>query len=45
MSSRNKTLYLEKLTVSFDGFKALNELDPADRSRGVALHYRTERRR
>src|SRR5579863_8163620 len=26
MSSRNKTLYLEKLTVSFDGFKALNEL-------------------
>ena len=26
MSVRNKTLYLEKLTVSFDGFKALNEL-------------------
>ena len=26
MSSRNKTLYLDKLTVRFDGFKALNEL-------------------
>jgi urea transport system ATP-binding protein len=26
MSVRDKTLYLEKLTVSFDGFKALNEL-------------------
>ncbi len=26
MSARDKTLYLEKLTVSFDGFKALNEL-------------------
>src|SRR5438093_4863002 len=26
MSVRGKTLYLEKLTVSFDGFKALNEL-------------------
>ncbi len=26
MSGRNKTLYLDKLTVSFDGFKALNEL-------------------
>src|SRR5579863_3203157 len=26
MSVSGKTLYLEKLTVSFDGFKALNEL-------------------
>ena len=26
MSVRGKTLYLENLTVSFDGFKALNEL-------------------
>src|SRR5205814_7801873 len=26
MSVRGKTLYLEKLTVSFDGFKALNGL-------------------
>jgi urea transport system ATP-binding protein len=26
MSARDKTLYLEKLTVSFDGFKALNDL-------------------
>jgi urea transport system ATP-binding protein len=26
MSVRGKTLYLERLTVSFDGFKALNEL-------------------
>src|SRR5271156_117656 len=26
MSVRGKTLYLEQLTVSFDGFKALNEL-------------------
>jgi urea transport system ATP-binding protein len=26
MSRRNKRLYLEKVTVSFDGFKALNEL-------------------
>jgi len=26
MSARDKTLYLDKLTVSFDGFKALNEL-------------------
>src|SRR5947207_8569441 len=26
MTIRDKTLYLEKLTVSFDGFKALNEL-------------------
>ena len=26
MSVRGKTLHLEKLTVSFDGFKALNEL-------------------
>jgi urea transport system ATP-binding protein len=26
MSVRDKTLYLERLTVSFDGFKALNEL-------------------
>src|SRR5258706_8870253 len=26
MSVRNKILYLEKLTVSFDGFKALDEL-------------------
>src|SRR5205814_837019 len=26
MPVRDKTLYLEKLTVSFDGFKALNEL-------------------
>ncbi len=26
MSVQGKTLYLEKLTVSFDGFKALNEL-------------------
>ena len=26
MSAHDKTLYLEKLTVSFDGFKALNEL-------------------
>src|SRR5271167_2891620 len=26
MSIRDKTLYLEKLTVSFDGFKALNDL-------------------
>jgi urea transport system ATP-binding protein len=26
MSVRDKTLYVEKLTVSFDGFKALNEL-------------------
>jgi len=26
MAIRDKTLYLEKLTVSFDGFKALNEL-------------------
>jgi urea transport system ATP-binding protein len=26
MTTRNKRLYLEKVTVSFDGFKALNEL-------------------
>src|SRR6185295_1426827 len=26
MSARDKRLYLEKLTVSFDGFKALNQL-------------------
>ncbi len=26
MSAHDKTLYIEKLTVSFDGFKALNEL-------------------
>ena len=26
MSAHDKTLYLDKLTVSFDGFKALNEL-------------------
>src|ERR1700685_3725299 len=26
MSARDKTLYLDQLTVSFDGFKALNEL-------------------
>src|SRR6266581_1844679 len=26
MSIRDKVLYLDKLTVSFDGFKALNEL-------------------
>jgi urea transport system ATP-binding protein len=26
MSARGKTLYLEKVTVTFDGFKALNEL-------------------
>src|SRR6187399_316288 len=26
VSARNKRLYLEKVTVSFDGFKALNEL-------------------
>ena len=26
MSVRDKRLYLEDLTVSFDGFKALNEL-------------------
>src|SRR6266536_5469160 len=26
MTIRDKTLYLEKVTVSFDGFKALNEL-------------------
>ena len=26
MSARGKTLHLEQLTVSFDGFKALNEL-------------------
>src|ERR1700742_1777459 len=26
MSARNKRLYLEELTVSFDGFKALNSL-------------------
>src|SRR5215468_2195481 len=26
MKSRHKRLYLEKVTVSFDGFKALNEL-------------------
>ncbi len=26
MSVRDKTLYIERLTVSFDGFKALNEL-------------------
>src|SRR6187549_4218682 len=26
MSVRDKVLYLEKVTVSFDGFKALNEL-------------------
>ena len=26
MNNRDKTLYLEKVTVSFDGFKALNEL-------------------
>ena len=26
MSARDKRLYLENLTVSFDGFKALNEL-------------------
>jgi urea transport system ATP-binding protein len=26
MSAHDKTLHLDKLTVSFDGFKALNEL-------------------
>ncbi len=26
MSIRDKVLYLDKLTVSFDGFKALNDL-------------------
>src|SRR5271169_2733177 len=26
MSAHDKTLYLDKLTVSFDGFRALNEL-------------------
>ncbi len=41
----NKRLYLEDVTVSFDGFKALNELSLLRRSRGVALHHRAERRR
>ena len=44
MSVRDKTLYLEQLTVSFDGFKALNELTLQIEPGGAALHHRTERR-
>ncbi len=42
MSARDKILHLEHLTVSFDGFKALNDLTLTDRSRRAALHHRTE---
>ena len=45
MSVRDKKLYLEDLTVSFDGFKALNEPDAVRRSGRAALHHRTQRRR
>ena len=45
MSVRDKRLYLEDLTVSFDGFKALNELYAVRRSGGAALHHRPQRRR
>ena len=42
---RGKILYLEQLTVSFDGFKALNDLDAVRRSGRAALHHRSQRRR
>ena len=45
MSAHDKTLYLEKLTVSFDGFKALNELTLQIEPGRVAMHHRAERRR
>ena len=38
-------LYLEDITVSFDGFKALNKLSLVDRRRRAALRHRPERRR
>ena len=38
-------LYLDDITVSFDGFKALNALSLSDQRRRAALHHRPERRR
>ena len=38
-------LYLDDITVSFDGFKALNALSLCDQRRRDALHHRPERRR
>ena len=38
-------LYLEGITVSFDGFRALNDLSLYIDARRAALHHRPERRR
>ena len=38
-------LYLDGITVSFDGFKALNELSLRDRAGRDARHHRPQRRR
>ena len=43
--SHGTILYLEDVTVSFDGFRALNALTLIDRRRRTALHHRSERRR
>jgi hypothetical protein len=44
-SAHGAILYLDDITVSFDGFKALNALTLYDRRRRAALHHRPERRR
>ena len=44
-ASHGVILYLDDITVSFDGFKALNSLSLADRRRRAALHHRPQRRR
>ena len=43
--SHKVILYLDDISVSFDGFKALNKLNLDDRRRRAALHHRAQRRR
>ena len=43
--SHGPILYLDGITVSFDGFRALNDLTPDHRRRRAALHHRPQRRR
>ena len=44
-ASHGTILYLEDITVSFDGFRALNNAHAVHRRGRAALHHRPERRR
>ena len=44
-ASHGTILYVEDITVSFDGFRALNNAHAVHRRRRASLHHRPERRR